>query len=238
LVSLLKNDVIRDVLGQTGGFIKHAFTPKSQRGEDYEINVRPKSRLLTQLDGLGKAAHNVVTFGKGGKQRILEEEKNRVQKQLQDSATIDDQINLLPDEILIGNAQRRQLDNQLDQLKSELLLGNLNKREQERERMLKKKKKEEKEAQRRGSVQPVDSELGSSPTPKRRMSLKGPRGVISPRRSSEVELSMTDITAEEVAIAIDPSKGRKKSMMKSDRHKMENQTMFQMDSKKDLLKKK
>lgn len=39
LVGLLKNDVLRDVLGQTGGFIKHALTPKSSLSDSDLLEV-------------------------------------------------------------------------------------------------------------------------------------------------------------------------------------------------------
>jgi hypothetical protein len=148
LVAMLKNDVLRDVLGQTGGFIKHALTPKSNVEDNFDdLTVLPKSKLQLRLDSLGRA----VSFGKG-RQRMLEEEKLRVQQQLtqqqgQVSQTILEQVTL-PDEILIGNAQKREVDNQLVELKSELLMGNMQKRSAEKDKMLKKKKREEREMQR------------------------------------------------------------------------------------------
>lgn len=154
LVSSLKNDVLKDVLGQTGNFLKHAFTPKSQRAEDIEdVALRPKSKLQLKLDGLARATVGVVTFGKvNGRERVLEEERMRVQQQLQDTLrqtqsseastqNLLDQIDL-PDEILLGNAQKREMDDQIYELKTELLMGNLAKREQERDRLKKKKKRE------------------------------------------------------------------------------------------------
>jgi hypothetical protein len=158
LVSLLKNDVLRDVLGQTGGFIKHALTPKSKADDLLldDVTVLPKSKLQARLDSLGRAALDVVSFGKS-RQRTLEEERARIQEQLmqqqgqQMSQTMLELVTL-PDEILIGNAQKREVDNQLAELKAELLMGNSQKRDAEKEKMIKKKKREERELQRRGSV--------------------------------------------------------------------------------------
>lgn len=177
LVGLLKNDVLKDVLGQTGGFIKHAFTPKSQRDTE-DVNLRPKSRLLTRLDGLGRAAHNVVTFGKGGKERALDEERARVQQQLLRNETtlnesLFEQLDVL-DEVIATDESKIVVEKQLEDLKAELLLGNLEKREQERQKLLKRKKKEEKEAARRAQEQ---HESTVTPHPPRRFTTR----VVSPR---------------------------------------------------------
>ena len=181
LVGMLKNDILRDVLGQTGGFIKHALTPKSKMDEMTmdDVTVMPKSKLQARLDAVGKAALDVVSFGKS-RQRTLEEERARVQEQLlqqqgQLSQTMLEQVTL-PDEVLIGNAQKREVDNQLMELKHELLMGNAQKRDAEKDKMLKKKKREERELQRRGSV--VVNNSGAA----RRMTLMG-------RRPEEVDES-------------------------------------------------
>jgi hypothetical protein len=225
LIGILKNDVLRDVLGQTGGFLKHALTPKTQLADDFEdVTVLPKSRLQVRLDAVGRAARDVVSFGKG-KQRTLEEERARVQKQLmeQEGSLPEDVVRQvsLPDEILMGNAQRREVDLQLNDLKTELLMGNLQKREQERDRLLKKKKKEEREMQRRAQPSPRDGD--PSPAP-RRMSVFNK--AVSPRRSSDIDrdhMDLRDLSASTVVASMAPPP---RGLRKSSRNEKANQTAF------------
>jgi hypothetical protein len=127
----------------------------------------------------------------------------------------------LPDEILMGNAQRREVDLQLNDLKTELLMGNLQKREQERDRLLKKKKKEEREMQRRAQPSPRDGD--PSPAP-RRMSVFNK--AVSPRRSSDIDrdhMDLRDLSASTVVASMAPPP---RGLRKSSRNEKANQTAF------------
>lgn len=80
LIVALKSAVIRDVLGQTGNFLKHAVTPQSRLGPVDDVVLR-KSKLQAQLDSLGRTARDavhVVTRGKVGRTHLVEEERRRV----------------------------------------------------------------------------------------------------------------------------------------------------------------
>ena len=261
LVSLLQKDVLRDVLGQTGGFIKHAFTPKSQRDTD-EVDVRPKSKLLTRLDGMGRVAHNVVTFGKGGKQRSLEEDRTRVQAQLMQNESLTEsmfeQMDKLDEVIVTG--ERRDVEQQLDVLKAELLMGNLEKREAERQKLLKKKKKEEKEASKKASradsesavlfsprepgssggrrVSMIKAEAGGGPV--RRKASASPTAPKSPekaspsRRKASSRPSSTPPPGEDDGRPLIVPSARRKTLFQGN-HDKAPQTMFQVDAGAETL---
>lgn len=46
---------------------QHAFTPKHQLSDVEDVSLRPKTRLQTQLDGLGRTARGAVNAVTGGK---------------------------------------------------------------------------------------------------------------------------------------------------------------------------
>lgn len=107
--------------------------------------------------------------------RVVEEERARVAAQLQSTLEAAQSVDApapdsefynqvtLPDEILLQNAERRQVDQRINELKAELLLGNVSKREQERDRLKKRERREER--RRRSAPIAVAKDDSYSPMP-------------------------------------------------------------------------
>jgi hypothetical protein len=125
LIAALKSLVIRDVLGQTGNFLKHAFTRRSQLALDTDdIAVRPRGKVQAKLELLGTKARDMVSVVTGGivsASRPDEEEKDQVEQRLKDTlaaSTTQDGVaeamksggQLMTDEQILGNVQKHDVE--------------------------------------------------------------------------------------------------------------------------------